>query len=397
MIDEKYLLSIVIPTKNRQAYAIKSIEQIMSIKSERIQLVVQDNSDDDRLRNLVSKYENEERLKYNYSNEVLSFVDNFSEAITLAEGEYICMIGDDDGILPDILNLTKWLKDNNVDAATPTVNAVYIWPSSVAFVKNAENGYMCISYVNEKVSLCDTKEAIIELMSYGGQKYLSTNLVKLYHGVVKKSCMDLIRNITGHYFGGLSPDIYASVALSIISNKVVKIKYPITISGICQTSGSADSATGKHTGELKYAPHFKGHTLYNWSEEVPAFYSVETIWADTALQALKELNATEYINKFNIAALNMYCLKKYHPYKEIVVEHCKKNKIGKFNLLIEYIRLPLMDYIKRCINRIFRKKNDVIKEYNVKDINMAQKIIIEYLHKNNISCENLLKNLDSIN
>lgn len=396
MSINKYIISIIIPTKNRQKYALKAIEQILSIESDNIQLVIQDNSDKDSLRMEISKFDGDNRLKYNYTNKILSFVDNFSEAVSLADGEYICMIGDDDGIMPDILKIVEWAKDNNIDAISPSINAVYIWPSEKKLMDNTENGYMCITYISDRVEFCDTSLAIKKLMSFGGQKYLTTDMVKLYHGVVKKECMEKIRSMTGRYFGGLTPDIYASVALSVVSDRVVKINYPITISGICNTSGSADSVTGKHTGELKDAPHFKGHIKYDWSNEVPKFYSVETIWADTALHVLRDLNKSQYIKNFNVAAINMYCLNKYPEFKAIIKEHSDLYKIGNYKVLIEYLRLPVLDLFKRIVRRVTRKKNDVIKIYNIKDIKVAQEIVLNNLDNIGVSSEKVLKNLDTL-
>ena len=43
------LLSILIPTRNRQKYCIGAIKEILSIGSERIEICVQDNSDDNSL------------------------------------------------------------------------------------------------------------------------------------------------------------------------------------------------------------------------------------------------------------------------------------------------------------------------------------------------------------
>ena len=68
------------------------------------------------------------------------------------------------------------------------------------------------------------------------------------------------------------------------------MNYPITVSGICPTSGSADSATGRHTGKLEDAPHFRGHASYEWDNKAPAIYSVESIWGETVLKALKDFN-----------------------------------------------------------------------------------------------------------
>ena len=80
------------------------------------------------------------------------------------------------------------------------------------------------------------------------------------------------------------------------------VNTPFTLPGVCATSGTADSLTGRHTGELKDAPHFRGHVDYKWEESVPYVYSVNTIWAETAIKAVKEnggnisLNNDEYFN-----------------------------------------------------------------------------------------------------
>ena len=49
------LLSIVIPTKNRQKYALSIIQTILSIKDYALELVIQDNSDTNELENSIKK------------------------------------------------------------------------------------------------------------------------------------------------------------------------------------------------------------------------------------------------------------------------------------------------------------------------------------------------------
>ena len=98
------LLSIVIPTKNRQQYCLAAVKQIISLNLDKTQVVIQDNSDDRSLEKNLKQVIEYGKVKYHYREGVISFVDNFSEAVSLCDGEYICMIGDDDGILPNIKN-----------------------------------------------------------------------------------------------------------------------------------------------------------------------------------------------------------------------------------------------------------------------------------------------------
>ncbi len=219
-------------------------------------------------------------------------------------------------------------------------------------------------------------------MYFGAQKYQQLDLIKLYHGIVKREKLDEVKQRAGNYFGGLTPDIYGAVALSLICEKVAKIHMPITISGICKTSGSNDSATGKHTGILEDAPHFRGHDSYLWDSKVPKFYSVETIWADTALHALNDFESKKLYDRFNMATLNMYCKKKYKDYMETIDKHCKENNVSKVKMFIQYLKIYVFDKFMRIFRRVTRKKGDVIKKYVIVDIKEAEKISLEEIEKN---------------
>lgn len=400
-MEKDFLLSIVIPTKNREIYAIKAVEQILKINDHRLQVVIQDNSDTNTLSKMLSKYNGDKRLKYNYTEGIISFVDNFNLAVNLADGEYLCIIGDDDGIVPQIIDVVVWAKKNGIDAIKPGLNAIYFWPNSEALNTDMDNGYLSISKITSKAKLCGIPSYEVEkLLKQGAQKYLSLDMVKLYHGIVKKECLDKIKMRTGKYFGGLSPDIYISVALSLTVGKMVKIDFPLTISGICNQSGSADSATGRHTGKLTEAPHFRGHMKYEWNELVPEFYSVETIWADSALAAIKDLNYSEMYKNFNLVALDARLLKKYPQFKNIIIQHYNKcSQItggSEAKIKIAYLKYPTIDLIQKIVQRLKRKKDDILRVNGIENIIQANEVLQQRFIQIGLETERLISSLDSI-
>ena len=269
---------------------------------------------------LLSDCLKDDRLKYFYNNEILSFVENFSLGISKCKGEYITIIGDDDGINPVILDIAEWASENEIEAITPSLQLIYYWPGSGVNGENG-NGKLTVSGISCQAMFCDPKEELRILLKNGCQNYLSFNLAKAYHGLIKKSVLDNIKNKTGHFIGGLSPDIYISIAASVIIKKVLVINYPLTISGICKKSGSADSATGQHTGKLEDAPHFRGHINYKWSDKVPSFYSVETIWADSALAALKDLKQFSLMKYFSTDVISAFCIKLYPQFNGLIIDN----------------------------------------------------------------------------
>lgn len=402
-MNHQYLVSIIVPTKNRAEYALKTAEQILSIKDDNLQLVIQDNSDDKKLENMMSHLIEDKRLKYNYTDETLSFVDNFGLAVSHADGEYICIIGDDDGVSPEIMELSRWASNNQIKAIKPEVQAVYFWPDAIrkSEIEDVNNGYMTISKITEEVTIVDTSLEINKLLNNGCQRYLTLNLVKLYHGLVKKDCLDEIFNITGKFFGGLSPDIYSAVALSIIIPEVVCIDYPVTISGICKKSGSADSATGRHTGDLKDAPHFVGQSDYKWSHMVPPFYSVETIWADSALAAINDLGKSSLLEEFSLKALTVHCLNKYKNYSDLIIEHfIGKHSVGNIRewikvseLRLARVYVPILDFVSRGLRRLRKGKREIVKYKDINNIIEAQKVLENHLDAKKISIKTVINNI----
>lgn len=387
-MESEILLSILVPTKNRQYYAKKVISQILSIPSSIIQLVVQDNSDCKSLYDDLHEQITDPRLLYNYNHQLLSFVENFSIGISHCIGKYLIIIGDDDGINPEIVDLILWASKYDIDAISPSITFTYFWPDSG--IKNIDaNGVLYINNFTSDGKIINPKNELKQFFKSGCNSYLNYNLSKVYHGIVKKSILDDIKNITGNYIGGLSPDIYMSIATSLFVDKLLILDYPLTIAGVCKNSGSTDSATGKHTGKLQNAPHFKGHAKYEWNDLIPPIYSVDTIWADSALAAIINLNRSEYLKLFNQKKHIFRCFRKYPSLNSDLKYFAKKANFSSFT--INFI-IPIKNtisiifaFIIKCLKKVFTKHKRIIYS-NVNDIASATYYCNRYLknQKSNI-------------
>jgi glycosyltransferase involved in cell wall biosynthesis len=399
----KYLLSIVVPTKNRAMYALATLKQVLSIQHDNLQLVIQDNSEDTVLKELVADFRNDKRLKYNYTEKNISFSKNFEIAISLAEGEYICIIGDDDGINPEIIEFVTAAKSKGIAAIKPELKAIYVWPNCGIFLKNnpKDDGTLFVHHFDGEVNAFSTQAELIKLFKKGGQAYLDLNLVKLYHGIVRKTIINDIIERLGSCFGGLSPDIYSAVGLSCIQDKVLSVNYPLTISGIASKSGSADSALGKHTGSLNDAPHLKGQINYVWAEEVPRFYCVETIWADSALAAAKDLKNSILIKNFDVGSLTAYCLFSHFDFRKVIINHYidyiqkhgNKRFKGLILLFVDIIKGPLKDIFKKIKSRMLKRRGEVNVIVGVDNISIAQEELRNYLSYNSMNIDQVIKEL----
>ena len=206
----EFLLSIIIPTKNRQYYAAKSIEQILQIKSDKIQLVIQDNSDEDKLLSAISQYESDKRLVYNYTSEVLSFVENFNRGLEAAKGVYVCSIGDDDGINTEVIDFLEWAYEHDIDAITPSLRAVYFWPNSL---NGIDNGRLDIYDMSDDCYFVNPDKGVKSFLKGGCVDYLSFNLAKFYHGFVKRN---IFENVKVYFISFLRLVVIPVISLAIL-------------------------------------------------------------------------------------------------------------------------------------------------------------------------------------
>jgi glycosyltransferase involved in cell wall biosynthesis len=135
MISANPLFSILIATKNRIPFCISAIKLILNSTETDFELVVQDNSDTKELSNYIADNISDRRLIYNYTPPPFSSIDNFNAVLEAATGEFVCLIGDDDGINPDIFKMVRWANVNGLTAIVPSFNSVYHWPDSGILLK----------------------------------------------------------------------------------------------------------------------------------------------------------------------------------------------------------------------------------------------------------------------
>jgi glycosyltransferase involved in cell wall biosynthesis len=396
------LLSIVIPTRNRFKYVKHTIISILSFNYSRIELIIQDNSDNNELSLWIKEHINDSRLKYNYVNSPLSFVANFDIAISLANGDYVCLIGDDDGLNSEITKVVEWMSLVKIDSLSTHISANYVWENSgvpaTRFTKTT-GGVLTITEIDYKLVQSDLDKQLKLFFLNGCNDYLKFGLPKLYQGIVKRDCLVKVKQLTGNYFGGLSPDIYASICISLVAKKVFVTNYPLIISGVCGESASIiEGLLKKNSKKVEDAPHLRNRGKYEWSNLVPYVYTVETIWADSAIAAVKAMNAEKLITNFNIAKLSAYCIFYNNGITNQVLSNLTKglNILGRnkvlgfveFSIFLAILKTKkIANILYRIYNRglIILKLKKVIRFEGVGNIENASKALAQYLCSNKIN------------
>lgn len=377
------LLSIVIPTRNRQKYCISVIEDILSYDYSNMELCIQDNSDDNKIEEYIQNRKFDSRLKYKRISQQIASVFNIGGSLGLATGKYVIMIGDDDTILPDLFTAVEYMNQNNIDSlcSKPIVN--YYWPE--AHAKYPNGGLVIPPIINKEKEpqFVDVKQQIELLFKKGTIRYARYDLPKVYHGIVKLEYIKEIYNKIGLYCGGLSPDIYLVVCLSVLVKNHYKIEYPLTIAGACSVSTSSSKSKDSQVGELESMPHLKLRGEYKWDKLVPAYYTGDTIWAESALKAVSDLQIPRLRNFFNYNYFCAYTILFHRSISKLVrnksIESIKESNNSRLSFILGVSFYMFTIVSKQILKEIRRKvvasDNDVILTANVEDIEKASKLL----------------------
>lgn len=304
------ILSIVIPTRDRAQYALSCIAAALVIEDPGLQVVVHDNGSDDALGNEIrARFGEQRRLVYIRESAPISMVDNFERALANATGEYVTVIGDDDGVHPDVVNVARWALRNDVNAVVCPLLAAYIWPDFQQRYYGSRNAaVLTIKPFTPRLAFNETRAGIDECVASAGLNLVhATNLPKLYYGLVRRRCLLQAKAASGAFFPSISPDMAAAISAALYVDRVAVIEFPVFLPGSSFKSASGLSARKQHVGELLDQPSLPRDIEDRWICLVPRFYSVQTMWAQAVLETLRAHGELSHISRFNIPLLHAEC------------------------------------------------------------------------------------------
>lgn len=302
------LLSVVVPTKNRFSYLDYIIKYFLTIKSDSIELVIQDNSDPGANNMLLENLGvfDDKRIKYYSVEGHISQAENCDLAISRATGEWITMIGDDDIFSKHLIAFCEIWSELGYDAVLPN-KASYIWPDvSPRLYKKGLSGILRTKNHTGNVTVIDPKELPQKVSMLGGTDIL--NLPRVYHGVVKKDILKKVYTHCGTYFPGPSPDIANAIALCSFLNSFALIDLPLITSGQGVSSAGGRGAQGQHYGEVSEVAQLPRGTAEAWNKKIPFYWSGKTIYAESVVKALTAMNMDYELKIFDYNYLYAACL-----------------------------------------------------------------------------------------
>jgi glycosyltransferase involved in cell wall biosynthesis len=95
----KAKVSFLIPSKNRLELLKRVLGSILFFENENFEIIVSDNASSDDYSSYISSL-NSDRVVYSRSEKPLAVTENWQRALSMARGDYILTLGDDDAVTP---------------------------------------------------------------------------------------------------------------------------------------------------------------------------------------------------------------------------------------------------------------------------------------------------------
>lgn len=232
-------LTICLPTRNRQAYCIKTIEALAEAKGTDFEVIVGDNSDDPAplADYFTTKLQDDRFRLISPGPAPLSMVDNWERLLEQAGGRWISVIGDDDYIDTRVTGLIRRFEilHRDVDAINWDC-MTFQWPDNRPVPTLATIPVTSGTGVRSKTSLAD------RLFRWSEGKRRPAVGVGIYHGAVRKSLMERIRKTyRGRYFEHPIVDWDNTCKVVAEAKTLAHCERPFSVLGACLASNSAAS------------------------------------------------------------------------------------------------------------------------------------------------------------
>lgn len=220
--------SIVIPTRNRAGLLRHALATAMAQTHGDFEVVVSDNASVDDTRSVVTQA-GDPRVRYVRSEEPLAQPDSWEFAVGHARGEWITVLGDDDGMAPSLLDRVDAVV---VDGSTSVVAWGEAWYTHAELpppgLKPGEENTLTVEPSSGSIRDVDCREQLARFFS----RREVTPVPGLVNSAVSRPALDRIRSRVGRLFPAPDPAVATITALFALVPSYRVIDQPLGVKGL---------------------------------------------------------------------------------------------------------------------------------------------------------------------
>ena len=293
-------LEVVIPTVcGRERYLEWCIRSCLE-QGEQTRVLVSNNGGAESVRKLVSSF-GDSRIRLVEPLSFLPMALHWEFAVEQAQEDVLVIIGDDDALVPGAAKrvIDQFLMHPEIECITHRP-AQYYWPD---YQVHEMRDRLSRPATDGTATVMQTKPALKRVLEF---KAWYGTLPFIYHGFVRRSALDRIRQVHGPLFKRLAPDVYSDLLLATFLDSYLVLNESLSVGGqgarssgatFRFNSGEADKIVNELPESLKPLLSPKSITLqiYEYGSMLRRFFPQDFIvvpswWrftANTFLEAVR--------------------------------------------------------------------------------------------------------------
>ena len=224
--------SILIPTRDRPETLVHALATVAAQSGDDFEIVVADNCSREAVKQAVDAVTNCP-VVYVRSDSVLTMTENWLKGLAACSGDYITILGDDDGLMPTALDIARRaLKTPGRDLLTWAPNT-YNWPNVIV---RQWAGFLTVAYTNSLQGIELKSQEILKGFWYGLVDL--KDLPMLYNSFVHRDLLERTQEKWGSMIPlPHCPDVYSGLFNLCLVDNVFRSLRPLSINGASGSSG----------------------------------------------------------------------------------------------------------------------------------------------------------------
>lgn len=227
--------SILLPTRNRLELLRLAIQSVRDQDHADWEILISDNASDVDIGKHVQDI-GDARIRTRRFEQLVPVTDNWNAALSMATGEYLIMLGDDDALLPGALSRLKTLLETwRHPEAIYAQARQYAYPGVVpdhpgAFVQTGYNAFL-----EGAKDAFELPPAVALDMVRGAMDFRILFGFNMQHFVFSRGLVERLKP-RGEFFQSPYPDYYAANAVLLSARPLVATPDPVALIGISPKS-----------------------------------------------------------------------------------------------------------------------------------------------------------------
>ena len=228
--------SVLLPTRNRLQFLRFAVETVRRQDYADWEIIVSDNDSEDDIAGYVASCA-DPRIHYQRTDRFLPVTENWNYALVQSRGDYVVMLGDDDGLMPGYFRTMSELM-TRFDGPELIYSSGYLFaypgvlpdhPNGIlnhyrngVFFGRAEHAFRLDPRQARRVAL----DAMNFKMTFG---------FNMQYSLISRSLIDRLRPL-GQFFQSPFPDYYATIVMFLKAQRIVIEPRPLVAIGITPKS-----------------------------------------------------------------------------------------------------------------------------------------------------------------